>query len=990
MLRSNDFLRPCLQTLKRVTGARAVSLYLPAAPGGTPGAILLHEGEPPIAELADLPAAEECSCRIEAGRNGGDDSEGDVFLRSYESASAGGRILRVSTPETLLSRLHAAAGDAAAVPARRKSDRSPSSSQAPAIWMGLALDDGADLAWPAALDGPGDPSTRWTWALGLSATLAWHAQQVGAVLNDPVSRLPGRHQFQANLLQAVDRAKARGRCLVLVLINPHDFVVVNENFGREAGDAVISEIAERLRGSIRSSDLIGRYGGAVFSLALLDTEPDVGRLVAEKLRRRLTEGAYLNGTVRLGFGCGVAAFDPATEGAAEPLELIRQADRALNLAKQSSEGRVVDWHGDAATSQVGTLDRLSGIFTANVTKDYRNMLFLWDTVNIVSTTSDFDALAARVVERLHATFKAERVLLFGWSQERGFLLVEGKSRNGVGADEDAADPLRLGDAERRLLDTARHSGDTAAVGLAGEGGAERLCCAVPMISRERCLGCLYVEDRDDSKSFDRSDLLFLKALAGQLAVTLDRSELAAQERALQERERRRLHTELKELRKALQETRLVYRSAEMETLVTLLRRLAPTDATLLITGESGTGKELLARTAHALSERRKQPFVVVDCGAIAAPLIERELFGHEKGAFTSAEKSGVGRLAEADGGTLVLDEIGELPLEVQTRFLRFAQEKQFTPVGGTRTRKVDVRLIAVTNRDLEQEVAAGRFRADLFYRLNVAPLVIPPLRERPDDVTYLARHFLRKFSVQYQKGVRRLSPQAEERLAAHAWPGNVRELQNRIMRAVILCEGEQIEPADLELEAPPRSEGGAPGPPRLPSAAAGLAAPGAAEASRHETISAPQAWEALDAALGEQIEVVRAGATPIPLGRWLAEDLVLEAHSVAGGVMKRAAGLLGLPETTFRRKLRKAETEAALAQRPPNWDAVRTPMSGLLRALASADDGAERVDVLRHGRNMLLEQILVRLPGDAATGAVLMGITVPTFRSWAAEVLPED
>ncbi len=264
-------------------------------------------------------------------------------------------------------------------------------------------------------------------------------------------------------------------------------------------------------------------------------------------------------------------------------------------------------------------------------------------------------------------------------------------------------------------------------------------------------------------------------------------------------ESRRLHSELEEVRGALEETELVYGSPRMEALLETIRRVAPTDAGVLVTGASGTGKELVARTVHALSPRRRKPPVVVDCAAISASLIDSELFGHERGAYTGAAGRTVGRLAEAAGSTLILDEIGELPLEVQAKLLRFVQEKQITPVGSTRPRTVDVRLVAVTNRDLEEEVAAGRFRQDLYYRLKVIHAEVPALAERPEDVPLLMDYYVRRFSARYGKEVRGLTPQAAALAARHSWPGNVRELENRILQAVILCEGDEIGPQDLDL-----------------------------------------------------------------------------------------------------------------------------------------------------------------------------------------------
>ncbi len=317
--------------------------------------------------------------------------------------------------------------------------------------------------------------------------------------------------------------------------------------------------------------------------------------------------------------------------------------------------------------------------------------------------------------------------------------------------------------------------------------------AVPLLARGECLGCLYLAGRAGALRLDASDLLLLKAVAGQLAAALDRAELAARESA-------RLRAELEALRTGLGENQIVHRSPRMAALMATARRVAPTDATVLVTGASGTGKELVARMVHALSPRRGKPAVVVDCGAISASLIDSELFGHEKGAYSGAAGRSAGRLAEAAGSTVILDEIGELPLEAQSKLLRFVQEREIIAVGGTRPRTVDARLVAVTHRDLADEVAAGRFREDLYYRLNVIHLEVPALVERPEDVPILIDHFARRFAARYCKDVRGLSPEAAALAARYPWPGNVRELENRILQAVILSEGEEIGPEDLELD----------------------------------------------------------------------------------------------------------------------------------------------------------------------------------------------
>jgi DNA-binding NtrC family response regulator len=249
-------------------------------------------------------------------------------------------------------------------------------------------------------------------------------------------------------------------------------------------------------------------------------------------------------------------------------------------------------------------------------------------------------------------------------------------------------------------------------------------------------------------------------------------------------------------------TNLLYRSRAMTEVVRNLERLAPTDTTVLITGESGTGKEMAARLLHERSLRAKQPFVAINCAALPETLLESELFGHEKGAFTGAEKQRHGRFELADGGTLFLDEIGETTPALQVRLLRVLQEQSFERVGGSTTITVDVRVIAATNRDLSSLVAAGRFREDLRYRLDVLPVCLPPLRDRDDDVFLLAEHFLVEFGRKHGRPRTYLSEQAKEALRRYRFPGNVRELRSALERAVLLGRGDEIRESDLGLENP--------------------------------------------------------------------------------------------------------------------------------------------------------------------------------------------
>ena len=282
-------------------------------------------------------------------------------------------------------------------------------------------------------------------------------------------------------------------------------------------------------------------------------------------------------------------------------------------------------------------------------------------------------------------------------------------------------------------------------------------------------------------------------------VNLDRLEMLAR-RALRERA---MQAENVELRREVVKTRapdkMIGRSPAMERVFEVIRQVAPSKATVLIEGESGSGKEVAAKAIHAMSTRSEKPFIAVHCAALSPQLLESELFGHEKGAFTGAGERRVGRFEQASGGTLFLDEIGEIDPMVQVKILRVLGEKTFERVGGNQTMTTDVRLIAATNRDLASMVAEGKFREDLYYRLHVVPLQMPPLREHPEDIPLLTSAFLKEMSREHGKSARRFSPEAMAALSTYGWPGNIRELKAAVEHAVVLGAGEELNVSDLPM-----------------------------------------------------------------------------------------------------------------------------------------------------------------------------------------------
>jgi len=339
---------------------------------------------------------------------------------------------------------------------------------------------------------------------------------------------------------------------------------------------------------------------------------------------------------------------------------------------------------------------------------------------------------------------------------------------------------------------------------------------------------------------------------------------------------------------------LVGDSAELNAIFEIIDKVADTPTTVLITGESGTGKELVAKALHEQSSRKGGPFIKINCAAIPKTLMESELFGYDKGAFTGATSSKPGRFELADGGTLFLDEIGEIPVEMQVKLLRAIQESEFERVGGIKTIKVDVRLITATNRDLEHEIQRGNFREDLYYRLNVVPLLIPPLRKRTGDIPLLVRHIMKKFNDRLKKSVNGMSDEALAALEAHGWPGNIRELENVLERTILFCKGDRIELADL----PEDLSGGRAAFPGI------VGAPGSAAPSAPTAVPAPGPDEPDDDddELGGDAslkDIVRAETSRVE------RELIAKALAETGGNVTQAAKLLKISRKSLQMKMKE-------------------------------------------------------------------------------------
>ena len=949
-------------------GALSASVFVPTRWNPAVPGVLVHVGSAdPLPELASMEAAvalaEQAVTRLEPadGSSGGH----PAVLASEVLEGCLIPIPLLTGPWTQ-ARMTAPCGEEADGRSRRLSDR-PGARPPVVGWLGLRFAEPSHVTLRAG---------GWQSVLELASALASTYVCSYGILTDPVIGLPGRAELNGTLRAELDRAHLTSRPFSLLFVKLENLDDVNGRLGRRAGDAVLREFLDVVHTSTRNSDVVMRYGGTVFALPLRDTPSSGAVLLGEKLRRRVADHRFLDAALQLPCAVGVASWEPM-EGAAplQALELVRRTDQALLAACQGKCSRAVSWQPDLNTSSAEHHDPLMGVFTGQAEKDYRNMRLLWDVLQALSSTTGLDTAEA-VVARMFSLFAATRAALFQPAVGSGLRLTAGQQRlagfgtvRGLSAEDIGPDEWRLNE---EVLASLSPSHRQLAVS-AWTGPAQPTGFAVPLVIDGRALGTLYLLGGADVLKVDETDLPVLERVAAHLALSLDREQLAQQQRQRDQQEQQQLRAELDRLRTVLNHSRFVFRSKKMSDLLDTTRRVAATDVTVLITGESGTGKEMLAHTVHELSGRRDKPLVIVDCGAIPVSLIDSELFGRERGAYTGAERRAAGRLAQADGGTVFLDEIGELPLEVQSRLLRFVQEKTITMVGGTRSQRVDVRIIAATNRDLEHEVRAGRFRDDLFHRLNVVRLRIPSLRERPDDVPFLARHFLQTFARDCGKSVRGLEPDAEQLLQQSEWPGNVRELQNTILQAVVLTGSDLLTSSDLNM----------PGDGRLPANH-----PGQTQGATVASLPEPRpgeargpdfdvAWRTLTERLATEVAaVVASGAKVVyPLGKWLARDVVLVAHEQAGAVAARAAACLGLPETTFSRRLRQAQADAATTRCPESWTAVRFALADLLRATGRpAANLADRID------DVLLGIVVDRVPHSLPQAAALVGVSVPTMK----------
>ncbi len=421
----------------------------------------------------------------------------------------------------------------------------------------------------------------------------------------------------------------------------------------------------------------------------------------------------------------------------------------------------------------------------------RNLNALLKISRVVHSISDLNQLQRQILQLIFEVIPAERgaILMDSTGNEKFSTLFVHP------APVKRGEPVRVSRTiTRQVMQQGIAILGADVPGSGGLSGVESLVTfqvrsllCVPLTVFQKVIGCIYLDTTSPTRRFDREHLELVASIAGISAVALENA-------------RRLLWLEQENLRLAAEinlQHNMVGESAAMKEVYRFLSRVAPTEATVLIGGESGTGKELVARAIHRNSPRANRPFVAINCAAIPEGLLESELFGYERGAFTGAVGQKKGRLEMAEGGVVFLDEIGELAPSLQVKLLRVLQEREVERLGGSRPIAVDIRLIAATNKDLADAVKTRAFREDLYYRLNVVSVVVPPLRERPEDIAILAEYFVSKFAAKCKVKAKKISPEAVARLMNYDWPGNVRELENAIERALVLGVSDAIQPEDL-------------------------------------------------------------------------------------------------------------------------------------------------------------------------------------------------
>lgn len=806
------------------------------------------------------------------------------------------------------------------------------------------------------------------------------------ISSDPLTMLCSRSVLQTKLA-VLGKTGSVG----LIMLHCTDFNQINKKFSHEHGDNVIREIASALKPITRDTDILSRFSGALFGIGISINEQDDVTKFAQKIQRTLQQNQYLDGAINLTFNIGAATikqtevFKSDSERAST---LLNRADQALTSAQQEKIPSIITWTNDDFSLHQQQFNYLGGIFTADTVTDYRNMLLLWDISSLIADKHEFSHLLQSVVQRLAQTFEFQCAGIISNTEKTDPELLYS-----ISPEDNAVAFLEEHYALKPVLHQMQatvQSNNKPSERFVGD----NILLVLPL--KIDSPDCFFISGVAEKFQVTHDTKVLLSGLISQLGKALRRSRLEEELNRKLENQNEQLQHELAILKEGIQESSIVFQSTIMHNLMKHAKRAAITDTTVLVTGESGTGKERLIHALHTLGPRADKPFVIVDCGSIPETLIESELFGYVKGAFTGAQHSSKGKITDANGGVLVLDEIGELPLQMQTKLLRFVQEKHYTPVGGNKLLDVDVKIIAVTNRNLAEEVEKGTFRRDLYYRLNVLTLHNPPLRQRSEDIPLLSKHFLNKFSEQFKTGKKSLSVNAIHKMQQYSWPGNIRELENRLMQATLMCEGNFIEWELLNvndedaqrtitnlnpIEFNPKNTKSE----TVINKTNDVFKEAVEEAEKSTSLSNPiqevfdkgNALENVAKILAESFSSYHQHPHffNAPVGTWIEDDLILQTYMQSGEKMRTTAARLHISQSKARRRVDKIlamQTDEPV-YRPPNWVNIEQAL------LPIANGNVVINDCLTELKLTVMKVILEVATFNMAQAAEMLGVSEPTF-----------
>ncbi|MBX3470778.1 MAG: sigma 54-interacting transcriptional regulator [Planctomycetes bacterium] len=672
--------------------------------------------------------------------------------------------------------LRAAQEAAAAAEAEVQSRPAPAPAHAapapaPALPVVSALDAAALEAAPAALAGA-DGEAR---------------GEALDSLRDPLTNLFNHTFFTAQLETELKRGVRHARPLALLKVNIDRFKLVRELYGPKVGKRVIRDIAQVLLRNVRDVDFVARYFGDEFEVLLPDTDQRGALLTAERIRTAVEAMRFEHEDekIELTLTIGVAVFP---RDAKDKDALICRVDEALYNARSRGSNTVFSFGGPEEV-KIETSPELREVDALMLSREGRTILSMLQ--RLMNQELDID----RVIELVTG------MVVEATRGERGFIMLKGADgefsfRHGRGIDDKVINSPELKISNSIAEDVAR-TGLPVHVSEAVEDDRFKdfksvmdlklrsIICA-PIKDRDEVLGVIYVDHNQVARNFSQEDLNFLAAIAQKVAIPLKNSKMLKETVDRLEVAEARLRTASAQLQTKYRYDSIIGRTEAMLKVFKLLDRIVETSHSVVIHGESGTGKELIARAIHYNGARKQKPFVAENCAALSDTLLEAELFGHVKGAFTGADRDSKGLFELANGGTLFLDEIGDMSERMQKKLLRVLQEGEVRPVGGKRVFHVDVRIISASNKDLKQLVTERKFREDLYYRLNVITVNLPPLRERRDDIVLLVNFFLQKHGEADQP--RTMDRETLRLLVNYDWPGNVRELENELNRLVAMSD----------------------------------------------------------------------------------------------------------------------------------------------------------------------------------------------------------